>query len=301
MNHSFNVEVATKYGIPHALVLGHIDFMVQKARTNGEKRIDGKYWMRKSVGEFAEMYPYLTKNQVRRAIEKLRDDGLILSRRFKSNECTKTLWYTVTKEGKKILGEDKTRTAPEPQRSGTSAAPIGLESQTNAALPPYGVAQEPTRTAPEPQRSGTDAISSIEVLDSVLDTVLEEVVEGGGGSSNSLDNPFGEAAATASPTLDPLVAYAQANLMHLGPYNMDELISFRDVLPDEVIQHAIDEACAAGVRRYKYVKSILNRYVEQGFKSVAEVEAQEEQRKKDNKRRQDATSGEYAAPEDVFG
>ena len=97
------------------------------------------------------------------------------------------------------------------------------------------------------------------------------------------------------------MAYAQNNLMHLGPYNMDELISFRDALPDEVIQHAIDEACAAGVRRYKYVKSILNRYVEQGFKSVAEVEAYEEQRKKDNRRRQDATSGEYAAPEDVFG
>lgn len=124
--------------------------------------------------------------------------------------------------------------------------------------------------------------------------------DGGGGFSN-VDNPFGEAATTAAPTLDPLVAYAQNNLMHLGPYNMDELISFRDALPDEVIQHAIDEACAAGVRRYKYVKSILNRYVEQGFKSVAEVEAQEEQRMKDNRRRHDATSGEYAAPEDVFG
>ena len=128
MNHSFNVEVATKYGIPHALVLGHIDFMVQKARTNGEKRIEGKYWMRKSVGEFAEMYPYLTKNQVRRAIEKLRNDGLIVSRRFKSNECTKTLWYTVTKEGRKLLGDDKTQAAPEPQRSGTSATPIRQES-----------------------------------------------------------------------------------------------------------------------------------------------------------------------------
>ena len=116
-------------------------------------------------------------------------------------------------------------------------------------------------------------------------------------------NPFGDAAATAAPLMDPLVAYAQANLMHLGPYNMDELISFRDALPDELIQHAIDEACAAGVRRYKYVKSILNRYVEQGFKTVAEVEAYEAERKR---RKGGTNGGEHrrdssAAPQRIGG
>ena len=106
----------------------------------------------------------------------------------------------------------------------------------------------------------------------------EEDINNGGGITL---NPFGDAAATAAPLVpDPLVAYAANNLLPMSPTNMDELISFRDALPDELIQHAIDEACAAGVRRYKYVKSILNRYVEQGFKSVADVEAYETQRKK---------------------
>ena len=304
MNHSFNVEVATKYGIPHALVLGHIDFMVQKARTNGEKRIEGKYWMRKSVSEFAEMYPYLTKNQVRRAIEKLRDDGLIVSRRFKSNECTKTLWYTVTKEGRKLLGNDKTQTAPEPQRSGTSATPIRHESQSNTAQLPYGVAQEPTQTAPEPQRSGTDAIPSIKVLDSVVDTVLE-----GCNNSHRLQedidiNPFGDVNDDDYRlNFDTIFTYASSNLRSLTGGNIERLQSFIDDLPEDLIRYAIDKACGLGHPFFGYVQPILQQYVEMGFKTVAEVEAYEAERKK----RKGGTNGgdnrrdSSAAPQRIGG
>ena len=54
MYHRFNVEVATRYGVPCALVLGHIDYLVEKARTDGEKKRNGKYWVSKSVKKIAE-------------------------------------------------------------------------------------------------------------------------------------------------------------------------------------------------------------------------------------------------------
>ena len=241
--HSFNVAVASECGVACALVLGHIDFLVEKARANGVNKYRGKHWISKSMKSIADEYPYYTEKQVRHAINILREKKLIETDHFPTKETPSTLWYTVTKKGKKLL------------ISGSDTTP------------------------PMANQSDPEGETSTKVLDTVLDTVLDEVVEGGG-SSNTIENPFGDAATAAAPVLDPLVAYAQNNLMHLGPYNMDELISFRDALPDELIQHAIDEACAAGVRRYKYVKSILNRYVEQGFKSVAEVEAYEAQRKK---------------------
>ena len=244
MYHRFNVEVATRYGVPCALVLGHIDYLVEKARSDGEKRRNGKYWVSKSVKKIAELYPYYTEKQVRRAIDKLRAEGLVVTGHFPTGECPSTLWYTLTKKGKTLL------------------------TRGDSDLPP--------RANQFDQEGET---STKELVDPLIDSLVDMVSNGGGGS-NTIENPFGEAATAAAPVLDPLVAYAQNNLMHLGPYNMDELISFRDALPDELIQHAIDEACAAGVRRYKYVKSILNRYVEQGFKSVAEVEAYEAQRKK---------------------
>ena len=280
MNHSFNVEIATEYGIPCALLLEHILYWVTVNAKKGANRYNGRYWMYKTVAEFSATYPYLTRKQVRRAIEKLKANELVITVDFGKKQYGGALWYTVTRKGKMLFS----KYGITPENQPTPLAPQG----------------EPL--APQGEPFAPQGISSYIYCRKGIEESIEKVVEEGGGSSRETEpNPFGEAATAASPALDPLVAYAQNNLMHLGPYNMDELISFRDALPDEVIQHAIDEACAAGVRRYKYVKSILNRYVEQGFKSVAEVEAQEEQRMKDNGRRHDATSGEYAAPEDVFG
>ena len=266
MYHRFNVEVATRYGVPCALVLGHIDYLVEKAKTDGEKKRNGKYWVSKSVKKIAELYPYYTEKQVRRAIDKLRVEGLVVTGHFPTSECPSTLWYTLTKKGKTLLTRGDSDLP-------TRANQFDQEGET---ILPEGQNETPSRANQFDQEGET---STKELVDPLIDSLVD-IVSNGGGSSNTIENPFGEAATTAALVLDPLVAYAQSNLMHLGPYNMDELISFRDALPDELIQHAIDEACAAGVRRYKYVKSILNRYVEQGFKSVAEVEAYEAQRKK---------------------
>lgn len=92
-------------------------------------------------------------------------------------------------------------------------------------------------------------------------------------------NPFGNND-NDRPKPDPLVLYATNNLMYMSPYNIEELISFRDVLPDEVIRYAIDQACANGVRKYNYVKVILNSYVEHEFKTIGDIEAHEAQRQK---------------------
>ncbi|MBQ3478193.1 MAG: DnaD domain protein [Clostridia bacterium] len=105
----------------------------------------------------------------------------------------------------------------------------------------------------------------------------EAEVEGGGAAA---DNPFGDPSSAAPFIPDPLVIYASNNLLAMNGDNMDELLSFRDSLPDDLIRHAINEACGAGVRHYKYVKAILNRYVDAGFKTIADVRADEEKRQR---------------------
>ena len=93
--------------------------------------------------------------------------------------------------------------------------------------------------------------------------------------SKSNPNPEAERAQAATATLE---AYAAANLSYLSPKNMDELVSFREDLPDDVIRHAIDEACANGVRSWAYVRSILNRYVQAGIRSLGDIRQQDQRR-----------------------
>lgn len=108
-----------------------------------------------------------------------------------------------------------------------------------------------------------------EIRDKRLDTRERDVVVGG--------NPFGDDN-DARPDLQSVAIYATSNLQYLSPYNMEELLSFRDSLPDSLICYAIDQACANGVRKYAYVRSILNSYVENGFKTVGDAQAHDAQR-----------------------
>jgi DnaD/phage-associated family protein len=95
--------------------------------------------------------------------------------------------------------------------------------------------------------------------------------------SNPNPNPEAETrtreAAAAAATLE---VYASGNLTVLSPRNMEELVGFKADLPEDLIRHAIDEACANGKRTWAYTRSILSRYLQKGIRSVGEAKAEKE-------------------------
>lgn len=93
--------------------------------------------------------------------------------------------------------------------------------------------------------------------------------------SESEYNPEAEPREAAA-AFDTLEAYASGNLTVLSPRNMEELVSFKADMSEELIRHAIDEACANGKRTWAYVRSILSRYLQKGFKSVGDAIADKE-------------------------
>ena len=277
MYHRFNVEVATRYGVPCALVLGHIDYLVEKARSDGEKRRNGRYWVNKSVKKIAELYPYYTENTIRRAVEKLRQEKLIETGHFPTNECPSTLWYTLTKKGKTMLQKGGGDLANLPNQNGTSAETIRQESQNDSAS--------------LPNQNGTSAETSTkELVDPLIDSLVDKV--NSSHCHQDIDiNPFGDDNDDDyRPDFNTIEIYASSNLRSLSGGNIERLQSFIGELPDELIRYAIDKACGLGHPFFGYVQPILQQYVEMGFRTVADVEAYEEERKK---RRGGNASGEH--------
>lgn len=94
--------------------------------------------------------------------------------------------------------------------------------------------------------------------------------------SNPNPNPESEPARGGGddrPDFNTIEVYAANNLAALNAGNMAEFIAFKDELPEELIRHAIDEACAAGKRTWSYTRAILTRYRDSGFKTVGEAKA----------------------------
>lgn len=133
------------------------------------------------------------------------------------------------------------------------------------------------------QRGGNEVERGVEIFhpdirdkdirDQRLDTRYKDIEKDDGGI-----NPYGDVN-QQRPDFNTLEVYASSNLRYMSKNNLDELISFRDSLPDDVIRNAIDEACANGSPNYGYVRGILNRYVDRGFKTLGDIKAYEAQRR----------------------
>ena len=88
------------------------------------------------------------------------------------------------------------------------------------------------------------------------------------------ENPYGFSDNTGErPDFGTVEAYASGNLRSLSPGNMQELVSFKDDLPDEVIRLAIDQACGSNAPSWNYVRKVLNNWLDKGIKTAADAKA----------------------------
>ena len=88
------------------------------------------------------------------------------------------------------------------------------------------------------------------------------------------ENPYGFSDASGErPNFGTIEAYASSNLRTFTPGNMQELVSFKDDFPDEVLFLAIDQACGANAPAWNYVRKVLNNWLDKGVKTAADAKA----------------------------
>jgi hypothetical protein len=96
MNHSFNVEIAIKYGVQEAIIIENIYFWIQKNKANNKHFYDGEYWTYNSVKAFNVIFPYWTERQITKILKKAEDKKLIRTGNYNEKQYDRTKWYTLT-------------------------------------------------------------------------------------------------------------------------------------------------------------------------------------------------------------
>lgn len=107
MNHSFDVDIATKYGILEAILLDNINHWSLKNEANKKNYFDGNYWTYNSTRAFSELFPYASQKKIQTALKKLIKEGLIVTGNYNKNAYDRTLWYALTEKGKYITRKGK--------------------------------------------------------------------------------------------------------------------------------------------------------------------------------------------------
>lgn len=104
--HSFDAEIALQVSSVHAaIVYSNIVFWVRHSETNGKKFHEGRYWTYNSLKAFGKQFPYLTVKQIRTALEKLLEAGLIVKGNFAEDRFKRDIWYSL---GDQICPEGQT-------------------------------------------------------------------------------------------------------------------------------------------------------------------------------------------------
>lgn len=94
MIHHFDTDIAKKVGIPAACIAYCIEFWCRHNQANERNIRDGRAWVYNSMKAWADLLPYLTEKQIRRAIEKLREEGIVEVRNLNEKQYDQTLWYS---------------------------------------------------------------------------------------------------------------------------------------------------------------------------------------------------------------
>lgn len=93
---SFKTDYAIKYGVEAAILIQGIQFGLLLNKNKSSHQHHGKVWMYNSVREWHETYPFMSTSTIKRALLKLKEEGLIEVLKLDSNPMNKTNWYTLT-------------------------------------------------------------------------------------------------------------------------------------------------------------------------------------------------------------
>ena len=102
MKHSFEAEIADKYGIEVAVVFDMFCFWINKNEANENNYHDGKYWTFNSAKGFKKIFPYWSEKKIQRILQKMVDEDLIIKGNYNENPWNQTSWYAFGNMGEKL-------------------------------------------------------------------------------------------------------------------------------------------------------------------------------------------------------
>lgn len=114
---TFDVEVATKYGTNVSILLGNINYWIQKNKANGKHFHDGRYWTYNTVAAFHNLMPFMSTNVINTALKRAEEEGLLVTGSYNKLPFDRTKWYALTEKGERLFQAPQAGATDSPSES----------------------------------------------------------------------------------------------------------------------------------------------------------------------------------------
>lgn len=109
--HSFDTDIAAQVGVNGAVIYEAIKWWCVKHKVDGTNHYDDNWWVFNSRRAWCELFPYLSDKNIRTALGKLIDAGLIIKGNYSKGKLDRTNWYAIADKDSLIAGELKSANA----------------------------------------------------------------------------------------------------------------------------------------------------------------------------------------------
>lgn len=92
-NHSFDIYLAEKYGIPCAILIQHFQHWIRVNRKMKRNQHEGNTWCYQTRKDLAAHFPYWTTDKIRRYLDKLVNAEVLVKGNFNKLPGDNTQWY----------------------------------------------------------------------------------------------------------------------------------------------------------------------------------------------------------------
>lgn len=156
MRYSFNINLAKKYGLEEAIFLENLIFWVIRNRANQTNYFDGRTWTYNSVRAFNVLFPFWTAKQIRRVLDSLLKQGVIVKGNYNKNPYDRTLWYALAEEDTFICQYGQVDLPKPPNEFCEKGQPIpDIKPDIKPDVEPDIIKENVKRKDPEPDFSFT--------------------------------------------------------------------------------------------------------------------------------------------------
>ena len=153
-HHSFDVNLAAKYGVYEAIIIHHFQHWINHNKRLGRNFKEGRTWSYQTRAEIAAWFPYLSPNQVRRLTDRLVELKVLRKGNYNKMSLDKTIWYAFENEEMFTIGNFAKSIDESATSSGKSANPVGRFAK---AIP-----ESKTDSKPDTKRDNVSTVSSFQ-------------------------------------------------------------------------------------------------------------------------------------------
>ena len=132
--YQFRGDIAKRYGLDEAVFLHNLYWWIRKNDANGRHYYDGKNWTYNSLDAFEQLFPFWTKNQIRRIITKLKDCGAIYVGNYNTKSFDRTQWFALSEEVLRCYANSHIEVCKPTQGSVQTHTPIPDNNTDNTPL-----------------------------------------------------------------------------------------------------------------------------------------------------------------------